>query len=1074
MKKILPILLLIALTVCALVSCEFPPLVPSGPGGEDEQKYDGTIYSPESGATLVKSADAPAYVNVAYMAMQGELSSMGISAAMRDDSVAQSGSEIALGHTTRAASVAAEELVDVKHSNGDITFAIVYKKGVLAFYAADDESFEAGLDYLYENYINSNTLKVDTSLSYVFDMTADEYEIYISDKATEELLANWDNRFDYLKDYISEGAVNSLKYMYNLYDEKLYLWVANLWDDEIGAFYYACSSRDYMGFAPDVESTCQAIKIVCGSGMTDKWGGGLESIDAAFPQQMQDKIIDFVFSLYCDDDGYFYHDQWGKEINDDRKGRDLTWSMQLVNYFGETLPEGWVDAVTRLKNQNSAVSSLSGRSTVSAVSSVMSESSVSAVASDNRFSSRENFIAYLDSLDILSNSYGKGHQLASQADQIKAAGLIDLCCDYLNNLQTQIYEEQQSMGMDPNGLWEHETNYHSISGFFKLAVVYSSAKRSQQYLDRVLDSCIKCLLSDEEAGQVVYVYNPWAAIGECFGGMQRANEAAVKANQAKPYDIEKCRKELLYPNVEEMFDKTYEKAILFRKNDGGYSYNLNNSAPTIQGAFASMGFAEGDMNATALLAYHMIGYMEGALGFSLPPIWNIKDYERFMYEIDNLEYAPKKPSKTEVNADFDSYTKGDTVNDGTVSADNQSSVLFVDEDPQDYTNMALKLESVSGSAAGFKAFTNMTAKKNCFVFSADFNITKKTSGTSHQISFYAGNDRNYMLTFSGGTSSVALGDASNVKGVGIKNTSFGVAIPTGEWFNLKVELYIESVTELKAKIYVNDQYIMTSTNYFGSEVEGTPMSEGVVNYVWFYGLISSESDLYVDNLFMRYEDKEYSENDNVLTREESYDFESTNLKYGANLRAENSYAKIEQLDEDASGESGNVYHVSKTGTNSWDQLSFKLPTDKDTDVYLTYSMDFKFNQFNGTAQLSIGSLDPNAYYLMLIKSAGASFNLSDSSTMQSGYKATTTNFDGSFSCDEWHNLTIELYVSESSSDFEANIYIDETLVGKSKNFYNYSSETNAAPNLTLDFVNIRFTSGTTVDMYMDNVSISYE
>ena len=41
------------------------------------------------------------------------------------------------------------------------------------------------------------------------------------------------------------------------YDKKLFDWVINLYDPSWG-FYYANSARDYDGFLPDIESTCQA------------------------------------------------------------------------------------------------------------------------------------------------------------------------------------------------------------------------------------------------------------------------------------------------------------------------------------------------------------------------------------------------------------------------------------------------------------------------------------------------------------------------------------------------------------------------------------------------------------------------------------------------------------------------------------------------------------------------------------------------------------------------------------------------------------------------------------------------
>ena len=53
----------------------------------------------------------------------------------------------------------------------------------------------------------------------------------------------------------------------DMYGTKTYEWLAGLWEPEIGGFYYSNSGRDYEGFLPDIESTCQALHQVQTLGM---------------------------------------------------------------------------------------------------------------------------------------------------------------------------------------------------------------------------------------------------------------------------------------------------------------------------------------------------------------------------------------------------------------------------------------------------------------------------------------------------------------------------------------------------------------------------------------------------------------------------------------------------------------------------------------------------------------------------------------------------------------------------------------------------------------------------------------
>jgi hypothetical protein len=702
------------------------------------------------------------------------------------------------------------------------------------------------------------------------------------------------------------------------------------------------------------------------------------------------------------------------------------------------------------------------------------KSTVRPTASTDRFASRENFKAYLDSLNLLGDSYSKGHQLASQADQIGAAGLLDFCCDYLDDLQERVYNDQVDAGEYPTGLWEDKADYHGISGFFKISVVYSAAKRAPKYLDYALESCIKCILSDEEPGQVVYVYNPWAAIGECISKMKIANAEAGD----KLYDVDKLQ-ESLWSQAKEMFDKTTEKAEGFRKNDGGYSYNLEHSSSSIQGVYASRGYAEGDVNATCLLVYHMISYMEGAFGVQFPAIWNSNDYKKFLSTIEELDPIEKKKSISEINCDFEKYSIDSAPSDDGIFADGNS-ILKVEIDPEDYDNKALLLDSPAGVRTGYKIRPNFTKIKNCFVFEADFNIAQKSSGTTHQISIYTGSDRYYMLTLGGNESSVSIGDSSNVTStvtpngmVSAINQNFGVSVPVGEWFSIRLEVYEKTDDGFKVKIFVNGEYICTSDNYFGKEIGTDCLLNGAVTSVWVYNLQSPAATLYADNIKMYYADTEYVEGAGVGSSSEYYDFEENNIKAGATLRS--SDAKDEIITKaNKDGDEGGVYHFSKVSTNTWDQLYFKMPTEKDEGSTITVSMDILFESFTGGAQLSFGGLDANAYYLLGMSSDGAQVSLYDASTMKNGVAAVKNNYDKKLTVGKWHTLEFEIYVTERASDFEVTMYLDGAKVGTSQNYYNYNAESGASPNILLDVINLRFVSSTLVNVYIDNVSIVSE
>ena len=145
------------------------------------------------------------------------------------------------------------------------------------------------------------------------------------DKMREEKFAEVE------KNYGTEMA-DALKYLYRIYDERMYLWIAGLWEPEIGAFYFSNSGRDTEGYLPDIESTIQAMRYMDTAGLT-----AAKDVDEAAKvlSDMKTKIARYAESLQ-DEDGYFYHPQWGKDITVSRRGRDLGWASGAIKDYGGT------------------------------------------------------------------------------------------------------------------------------------------------------------------------------------------------------------------------------------------------------------------------------------------------------------------------------------------------------------------------------------------------------------------------------------------------------------------------------------------------------------------------------------------------------------------------------------------------------------------------------------------------------------------------------------------------------------------------------------------------------------------
>lgn len=362
-------------------------------------------------------------------------------------------------------------------------------------------------------------------------------------------MSHIDDKYREIEEGYGKGTVDAVRELQSLFTDGLIEWIAGLWDKDRGGFYYSNSARDNDEFLPDIESTGQALSHLEMLGIVDAPEDLPASVRkklAAFAQNMQDK-----------DDGYFYHEQWGKNINDSRRGRDLSNACLTLKWAGSK--PLYPTALERL-NANSG-----------------GETDLSVVSANLR--SREAFVSYLESLDLPADPYAKGHVLASQAAEIKAAGLADVCADFLTSHQLE------------NGMWSGEYNYYAASAMLKISGAYQVLGKEFPNPDKALLAAIKIALNTDKVGCTVEVYNPICTVQNIFDNVRNTGKGELLYRG----------KQILRDNAERLVRTTAEKISAFRREDGSFSYLRDRSTPRSQMVTVSLGLCEGDMNATALM-----------------------------------------------------------------------------------------------------------------------------------------------------------------------------------------------------------------------------------------------------------------------------------------------------------------------------------------------------------------------------------------------------------------------------------------------------------------------------------------
>jgi len=370
-------------------------------------------------------------------------------------------------------------------------------------------------------------------------------------------------------------------------------WYARLWDPVAGALYYSNSGRDYEGFGPDLESTKQMISVFMDFSTVNHPAGFIGTM----PEDIKEKMISFVDSC-LDEDGYFYHPQWGKNIGASRRGRDLTWATKLYSWLGAKPPHP--TALDLLGEKKTAAGSL-----------------------PEHLTSKKKFYAYLEQLPFEEGkSWNTGNLINAQMPQIKAAGLENALCNFLDSAQNP-----------ENGIWEKEINYRSLSGLMKIMASYIFASRPLRHVEAAVSSVFSMIRSEVMPEAMTYIYNPISALSQIMELERRVGNDyyAAKLNGQ------------LHNQAVEVLDNSQRKLEIFHKPDGSFSYCPTFSAHRSQNVPVALWHEnEGDVNATSIAIGGVINGILYNLGIDYK-IFDDDDIREFWAIVKAQRPIVKKP-----------------------------------------------------------------------------------------------------------------------------------------------------------------------------------------------------------------------------------------------------------------------------------------------------------------------------------------------------------------------------------------------------------------------------------------------
>lgn len=344
------------------------------------------------------------------------------------------------------------------------------------------------------------------------------------------------------------------KYNY-LFTEDTYKWAASMYDPISGGFYFCESSRVNNEFRTTLESTNFIFDFLRFTGVIDK-----TAWDGSVPEDIRDKLVEYIQSLQDEDDGYFYDVAYGKNVGELKRGRDLTAALKLLQYLGaETLyptpSERFVDDGEELSEEGT--------------------SEINTDSLPEFLQSEEAYAEHLENLDMDYDPYYSCSTIGANKSMILALGYGDMTFEFLKKTQNP-----------ETGLWGADLTNNALNGALKICNWFTTSTEPYPYIDKMIESVL--YISENEESDVANC-NVW-------------NRVALVQTAVQSYgdNLDENTAKMLDDALVSFLDRTYAQTMWYHHDDGGFSIMPGSTVVNYQGAPISLGGAESDGNAVVI------------------------------------------------------------------------------------------------------------------------------------------------------------------------------------------------------------------------------------------------------------------------------------------------------------------------------------------------------------------------------------------------------------------------------------------------------------------------------------------
>ena len=323
------------------------------------------------------------------------------------------------------------------------------------------------------------------------------------------------------------------------YFDRVMPWLAHMYDHETHGFHMAMSGKLDPEMQPAIEMTCWAIAFISG------YSDAMKSM----PEDFRQNLIKFFQDRQDPETGLFIDKQ------------------------------GPTNAREQARNQDSGLGAL-GTLKASPLYPHPRQSSSAKTTTDmplmpDYMKSAETYIKWVSSLDWENNSWGAGDQ--TQASQ-----------QYIRMLSQEKQDEYTSVLFEwlknkqfENGLWSSRINFNSVSGAFKVGLIYNLWGKILPNYDTIIDTIFYCYTIDKTSSPF-FVRNPLSVMLT----MTSYSDDAKKKIQ---------------DGVVKHIDAVTASFGDFLCPDGAFSASKGKSMISFGGVKGSHGLYEGDIDATLMM-----------------------------------------------------------------------------------------------------------------------------------------------------------------------------------------------------------------------------------------------------------------------------------------------------------------------------------------------------------------------------------------------------------------------------------------------------------------------------------------